>query len=161
LMVGHVCRAQEPAMPPGELVRQAVANETKVGRDGPHFMFRNRKESSSGSQTRLLVQTTQAMARLVIANNDRPLSPDERKAEEDRLVFLARNPEELQRKQQTEREDAERVSRIVRALPDAFLYENVGTEQGRPGVGKAGDVLVRLKFSPNPKYKPPTRVEQV
>jgi hypothetical protein len=154
--------ATQPAdLPPDQLVRQTVANEVKAADASPHFMFRNRKESPAGSQTRLLVQTSQAMARLIIANNDRPLSPDERKMEEQRLIFLASNPEELKRKQEKEKEDADRVTRIVRALPDAFLYEYQGKEAGRVGVGKTGDELVRLKFHPNPKYNPPTRVEQV
>ena len=46
-------------------------------------------------------------------------------------------------------------------LARAFLYEYDGIDTGRPGMGKPGDPLVRLKFHPNPKYDPPTRVEQV
>ena len=46
-------------------------------------------------------------------------------------------------------------------MPDAFIYEFDGTEPSRPGVGKPGDELVRLKFQPNPLYTPPSRVEQV
>jgi hypothetical protein len=153
--------AEAPPATPEQLVRQTVANEVRAGQGSSHFMFRNRRETPAESQTRLLVQTAQAMARMTIANNDRPLSPAERTAEEQRLVFLASNPEELKRKQQKEKEDADRVARIVRALPDAFVYEYAGTESGRPGVGKNGDDLVRLKFRPNPKYNPPTRVEQV
>jgi hypothetical protein len=161
LIVTRAFSTQAKALPPDELVREAVANEVKASEGSTHFMFQNRKEFPNGSQTRLYVQTSQSMVRMIIANNDRPLTSDERKAEEQRLVFLASNPEELKRKQQKEREDADRVNRIVRALPDAFLYEQVGTENGRSGVGKAGDEVIRLKFRPNPKYNPPTRVEQV
>jgi len=46
-------------------------------------------------------------------------------------------------------------------MPDAFLFDDDGTEPGRPGLGKPGDPLVRLKFRPNPKYEPPTRVEEI
>ena len=49
----------------------------------------------------------------------------------------------------------------MQALPDAFLYEKDGEQVGKPGVGKEGDELVRLKFRPNPKYDPPTHTEQV
>ena len=48
-----------------------------------------------------------------------------------------------------------------RALPDAFRYEYDGTETGDAALGKAGDPLRKLKFTPNPAYSPPTRVEQV
>jgi hypothetical protein len=49
----------------------------------------------------------------------------------------------------------------MKALPDAFLYEPDGTTGGNQTIGKAGDQLVRLKFRPNPKYTPPSHVEQV
>jgi hypothetical protein len=51
--------------------------------------------------------------------------------------------------------------RIVRALPDAFLFEYTGEEPGSEGIGRAGDLLVNLKFWPNPRYRPPSRVEEV
>ena len=49
----------------------------------------------------------------------------------------------------------------MKALPDAFLYQYDGTEPGGQGIGKSGDALLRLRFHPNPKYVPPSRVEQV
>jgi hypothetical protein len=49
----------------------------------------------------------------------------------------------------------------MRAMPDAFTYQYDGMAQGSAGVAFPGDPLVRLKFQPNPKYQPPTRVEQV
>jgi hypothetical protein len=79
----------------------------------------------------------------------------------DRLDYLVRNPAEVRRKQKRERDDADRITRIVRALPDAFVYQYDGVEQSSAGVGNPGDELVRLKFQPNPKYNPPSRVEQV
>jgi len=57
--------------------------------------------------------------------------------------------------------DAERSLRIIKALPDAFRYEYAGTENGTASLGRAGASLVKLKFTPNPDYAPPTRVEEV
>src|SRR5262249_37654310 len=34
-------------------------------------------------------------------------------------------------------------------------------EMGNEAIGKSGQELLRLKFHPNPKYEPPSRVEQV
>ena len=101
------------------------------------------------------------MAAMVVAINDRPLSQEQRQDEYGRMQHFINDPEELDRKRKKEREDTERVQRILRALPDAFLYEYDGTEIGKPGVGKTGEELLRLKFHPNPKYEPPSRVEQV
>lgn len=153
--------AENPTLSPAELMRKTVQNEIKAGNGTDNFMFRSRKQTPKGSQTKLMVQTRDAMVGMVIANNDQPLSPDQRQAEEGRLQYIASHPEELRRKQKQEKDDADRVTRIVRAMPDAFIFEPDGVETGKQGVGKPGDELVRLKFRPNPQYNPPSRVELV
>ena len=150
-----------PGVQPVQLIRRAVENEIKSNDQPAKYMFRQRKETPEGSQTRLLVETREAMAGMVIAYNDRPLNPEQRQGEYGRIQRFIDNPAELDRKRQKEKEDSDRVQSILKALPDAFLYEYDGTETSRPGVGKPGDELLRLKFRPNPKYDPPTRVEQV
>jgi hypothetical protein len=156
-----VSATQTPSVPPVELVKRTVQNEIKSSSDDTKFTFRVRRETSHGSQTRLMVQTTEAIAALTVAVNDRPLTSQELHSEESRLQRLMNNPDELSKKHKQEKDDAERVTRIMKALPDAFLYEYDGTEPGKHGVGKEGDDLVRLRFRPNPAYDPPSRVEQV
>jgi hypothetical protein len=124
-------------------------------------MFRQRKETPNGSQTKLMVETRDAMVGMVVAYNDRPLNRDEQQGEFGRIQRFIDDPAELDRKRRKEKEDSERVKNILKALPDAFLYEYDGTDTSQPGMGKPGDSLLRLKFRPNPKYDPPTRVEQV
>jgi hypothetical protein len=150
-----------PAVAPSELVRRAVANEIKTNTQGPKYMCRQRKETPDGSQTKLMVETRDAMVGMVVANNDQPLSQEQRRAEYGRIERFVNEPGELDRKRRQEKESAERINLILKALPDAFLYEYDGTETGRPGVGKSGNQLLRLKFRPNPKYDPPSHVEQV
>ena len=144
---------------PTELVRRTVKNELRD--DHAKFMFRDQKDTPHGSQTKLLVQTNEAMAGMLIAVDGKPLGPNQRQQEQERLNQLATNPSALEQKRKREKEDADRVQRIMQALPDAFLYEKDGEQVGKPGVGKEGDELVRLKFRPNPKYDPPTHTEQV
>jgi hypothetical protein len=153
--------AQPPSEPPLELVRRTVQHEIAAGNSDTKVMFSDRKETPHGSQTKLIVETSEGTAGMVIANNDAPLNREQRLAEEARLARLAGNAEELKKKQRTEKEDAERVTRIMKALPDAFLYEADGTQAGNREVGGTGKELVRLKFRPNPTYSPPSRVEQV
>ncbi len=153
--------AEQSSVPPLELVRGAVRNELQANQDGPKHMFRDWKGTPRGSQTRLIVQTRDAMAGLIIANDDKPLSTEEKRAEAARVERFLNDPEELKRRQRQEKDEADRVTRIMRALPDAFLYEYEGVEAGAQGLGKPGDPLVRVKFRPNPNYAPPSRVEQV
>lgn len=147
---------------PQELVHEAVENELAANRTASiHFLFKNERKTLHQSQTRLLVETRDATAGLMVAENGQPLNPEQRKAEEARLEGYIRNPEQLSRKRKQEKEDSERTERIMRALPEAFLYQEDGTETGSATIGRPGDELIRLKFRPNPNYNPPSKVEQV
>lgn len=147
---------------PVELVRAAVAHEVAAANDpSQKHMFRSRKQTPQGSQTRLYVETRDAMAGMTIAYNDKPLTLEQLRGEENRLHNLAANPEQLKHKHSQEQENADRTLRIVKALPEAFLYEYDAEQEGIPQIGKPGDRLVRLKFRPNPAYHPPSRVEEV
>ena len=149
-------------MAPGELVRTAVANEVAAanGPDVKH-MFHSRRQTPQGSQTRLYVETREAMAGMTIAYNDKPLTSDQLHGEEKRLQGLMANPEQLRRKHSQELENADHTLRIVKALPNAFLYSYEAEEDSTADMGKPGDHLLRLKFHPNPAYHPPSRVEEV
>jgi hypothetical protein len=134
-----VCSAgnQTQNVPPAELVRRAVQNETAANTGpGVHFMFKDRRQTTHLTQTKLIVETRDSTAGMVIEQDGRPLTPQQLRDEAARLENYVRNPE-------------------------AFLYELDGTEKGSGTVGRAGEDLLRLKFSPNPNYTPPTRVEQV
>ena len=147
---------------PVELVRKAVRNEIKASSDSSvHVMFRGVKTTPKGSTTKIYVEASEATAGLVVAYDGKPLTAEQHRAEQERLDRFVKNPEELRKKRAQEREDAERTTRIVRAFPDAFLYEYDGEETGSAGIGRLGVPLVKLKFRPNPKYHPPSRVEEV
>jgi hypothetical protein len=154
--------AAEASINPVELVRAAVANEVAANEaSGIKHMFRSFKQTSQGSTTRLYVETKEAMAGLTIAYNNKPLSPDQLQGEENRLAVLAGSSEQLRHKHAQEQENADRTMRILKALPDAFLYTYDGEERGNDQFGKSGATLVRLKFRPNPAYQSPSHTEQV
>lgn len=159
-----IASAQDAApSDPAQLVRQTVQNEI-AATNAPvseRFMFKSRKQSDKGSQTKLYVETQEGMVGLVIALNDQPLTPEQHQAEEARVGRFLSDPAELQKKRKHEKDDAERTVQIMKALPDAFVYEPDGAETGTSDLGKNGDPLVRLKFRPNPNYEPPTHTEQV
>ena len=162
-MTGGAAAFTEPALSqsPVELVRETVENEARSSTGGARSMFRDHQETLYGSRTKLVVETREGTAGMLVEINGKPLNATQREAERERLAGLVNDPQELKRKQKTERDDAERTTRMVKALPDAFLYEFDGAEAGKAGVGKLGSQLLRLKFRPNPKYDPPTRTEQV
>ena len=98
------------------------------------------------------METRDATAGLVIAYNGKPLTPEQRQEEKARVERFVTNPEELRKKHEQERASAERSLRIVRSLPDAFLFEYAGEQPGSAGIGRTGATLVKLRFRPNPRY---------
>jgi hypothetical protein len=157
-----VSHAQSPSATPADLVRRTVQNEVRQNTDPTaRFMFKDHRKTAHISQTKWIVETREAAVGMIVEQDGHPLPPQQQQAEEARLQSYIRNPDELARKRRQEKEDAERTLKIVKALPDAFLYEADGTEPGSAGVGRPGVPLVRLKFHPNPNYDPPSREEQV
>jgi hypothetical protein len=163
-LLASAARAQNrdfPALPAGELVRQAVDRELKASATRPNFLFRTRKQTLHGVTTRAYVPTAQAMIGRTLAYNDHPLGGQYLSDEDARLNRFLTDPAELRAKQKQEKDDADRVTRVIRALPEAFLYEYDGFERSHAGVGSGTSELVRLKLRPNPKYDPPSRLEQI
>jgi hypothetical protein len=154
--------ANKPVTSAAELVRVTVQNEISASNQTSiKHMFCSHKTGSKQAQTHLYVETTQAMAGMLIATDGHPLTAEEKQAEVNRLKTLATNPDALRRKRAHEKDDADHTLRILKALPDAFRYEYDGAQPGTAEVGGVGAHLVRLKFTPNPSYTAPSRVEQV
>jgi len=151
---------QAPATPEvsaQELVRRVIASEDKASTEHLRFLYRLRTETpKAGAVTKELVETNEGVVARLIAVNDKPPSAEDRRKDDERLQKLAGDPQARTAKQKQQKEDEERTNRMVRALPDAFLYQYNGTE-----LGKNGQQLLRLKFTPNPKYDPPNRELQV
>jgi hypothetical protein len=147
---------------PLELVRATVANEVAAGQNTTvKFTFRSRKQIPDGVQYKLYVEGNEAFASMTIGGNGQGLTPQVERKEQEHLSQLLSSPAKLCKEHEQEKETLENTLRIVKALPDAFLYEYDGEESSRPGLGKPGDRLVRLKFTANPSYSPPSHVEQV
>jgi len=146
---------------PAELVRQAVAIEVAAFQDpSVKHQFRSRKQTPHGSQTKLYVETHDAMAGMVIAYDDRPVTEAELAGEQAHLQGLLDQPEQLRHKRAQEKDVSDRFVRILKSLPDVYVYEYDGTETATPDFGKAGEPLVRLKFRPNPNYTPPSHLSE-
>lgn len=159
---GAQANSAEALPSPVELVRSTVANEVAIANDhSVKHMFLDYKKTGQGTQTRIYVETREAIAGMTIAYNDKPLTPEQLRGEEGRLAGLVNNPEQLERKRRQEKEESEHTLRIVKALPDAFLFDYDGEENGTATLGREGVRLVRLKFRPNPAYHSPSHVEEV
>ena len=143
-------------------MRVTVANELAAANNrAVKFMFCSRKQTSKGVEDKVYAEANEAVASLAVSDSEHPLTPQQQRAEVNKLAQLANSPSDLRRKQEHGYQELDHTLRIVKALPDAFIYEYAGTEDAEPGLGKLGSKLVRLHFKPNPSYAPPSTVEQV
>ena len=137
---------------PDAFVRQVVDNELKQSLDNNTlYAFKQRTDKPRGSTVKQMVETPDGLIGRIVLKNDQPLTPDEQKKEDERVNRL-RDPAQMRDKRKEQKEDEERTRKMVRAMPDAFIYKYQGTEQG-----KNGEELVKLHFTPNPKFDPPSR----
>src|SRR5580765_299852 len=88
-------QAPSEAVAPQELVRRAVANELNPPDGDRKYLFQHYKKNANGTQTMIYAQTRDAIAGLVIAINDKPLTPDQRQGESQRVQRFIDDPDEL------------------------------------------------------------------
>lgn len=89
-----------------------------------------------------------AVARL-ISINDSPLTQADEQKEQARLTTLWNDPSRQSHRKQAEQDDTGRAIKVLRALPNAFLYQYAGTAPGPTGP------IEKFTFRPNPAFNPP------
>lgn len=137
------------------LVRKASKNEVARDSNGQPFRFHLRKIDDKADTTKEIVQTKEGdIAKLLLYNNQ-PLTAERKKLEDDRLSHLMEHPEEQQRRFRREQADSDRADKLVKLLPDAFIFEYIGTVPGASGP------VIKLRFKPNPNFDPADREAQV
>jgi hypothetical protein len=138
---------------PHELVGRAVENELKAANSPVRYTYRLRKQTPNGSSVKQVAETNDGQVSYLLMINDQPLSDDQRRIEDEKSQKILNSPEEQRRRLKQQKEDERRANNIVKALPDAFIYEFDGLAD-EPHVA-------RLRFRPNPNFNPPDRESQV
>ena len=153
-VLGHA--QQQPPPNPNELVRRAAANEITANNSHVYFMFKDRDEEKGHSITKAVIQTPQGGLLRTIAINDKPLTPEQRAKDDQKLQKYANDPEARRKRKQATKEEDQRESVMLTSLPNAFLYSYAGEQPG-----PNGNPLVHLTFKPNPKFNPPNHETMV
>lgn len=132
----------QPLMPAAQLVSEVVYNELNDHQS--HGYWRYWVERHTPTETRIEEQIETAagpISRLTLTDG-RPVSAEVQHEEQSRLARLLSSPSEQARHLQDYEEDEKRLGRILALLPDAFLYNYAGEENG----------CYKLVFRPNPDY---------
>jgi len=130
---------------PGRLVREVVYNELHDHQLHGYWRYWIEKQQAQ-QQTRTIeqIETADGPVTMLVSADGRPLSAADQQQEEDRLNHLLHSPSEQARRRQDYADDEKRIGRILALLPDAFLFEDAGIEDG----------CYHLLFHPNPAYPP-------
>ncbi len=151
-------QTSKPALPkdPGELVRKTIANELKPDPDKPYYEFKVTRKLPERTEVKQMVDTSVGTLGRLVLINGKPLTPEQHAREDARLQRLINDPSQMAAKRKQQQDDERRTREMVKAMPDAFLYEYAGTENKKPW----GAVAV-LKFKPNPDFDPPSQETKV
>ena len=148
-LVSSAPTGQSAAIDPTALVRRATQHRIDASQNHQPLRYLLRKKDGLRDTTKDVIETRDGDVARLVALNGQPLSAQANQAELDRLDNLANHPEIQQHRYQREQKDAERVNRLMRLLPDAFLYRFQGM------VPCAAGQCYRLSFSPHPRFNPP------
>ena len=133
-----------------DMVSRALNQELSIARDTSHPMrYLLRKTSPRLATTKDIVETSQGFVARLVAINDRPLSPADEQHEQARLSALLADPSLQSHRKHGEDKDQAIVLKLLRMMPQAFLYQYDGL-----GAGPAGPVE-KFNFWPNPRFNPP------
>ena len=78
-----------------------------------------------------------------MAVNGKPLTAQQWNEESQRIERLLNNRSQLKKEKQQQREDGEQATRMLRMVPDAFLFQEESSEGTR----------IKLHFTPNPAFR--------
>lgn len=138
--------AIEPAQTPRQLIKDVVYNELVDHRQHGFFEYVDAKRLGQQIVVKAEVETRTGRVSRMLSTGGKPLTAEEEAEESRRLETLLRDPGQQQQLLRDYQGDEDRIARIVALLPNGFLYTFDGVE---------GDDI-RLKYTPNPGFKPPT-----
>lgn len=126
-----------------ELVARALANEVRAAMDTRYPMrYLLRKVNSTQTIVKEIIETSEGSVAHLVSINDAPLRPEAALKEQTRLDRLLNDPERQRHRQQAESADLDRALKVLRALPQGFVYEHTETK----------DSIARFTFRPNPEF---------
>ena len=119
--------AQQPSdIDPTALVRRAVQHRMDAAQTHRPLRYLLRKTDDQRDTTKDIIETNDGDVARLVEVKGQPLSVEANQAELERLHTLADHPEIQQHRHQREQKDAARVDRLMRLLPEAFLYRYEG-----------------------------------
>jgi hypothetical protein len=135
-----------------QFVKETIKHQMEAdAADHTHWRYRIHREDEKGAQDRDVIDTKDGQLARTLLINGQPLTAEQRAADEARMKKLVEDPGERAKRAKRARDDEDKGTQMLKAIPDAFIFKYEGAENGQ----------VSLSFFPNPHYTAPTRELQV
>jgi hypothetical protein len=128
-----------------QTVNQMLHAEAVAWKIRQHFLYRSEERSNRTNGRlwdELVVETLDGSMQRLLSEDGKPLSDNQRNAEDQRITYLANHPGEFRRKTQRRKDDEARMPELLRDIPSMFLFHAVNSE---------GD-YTHIAFQPNPSF---------
>jgi hypothetical protein len=128
-----------------QIVNQMLQAEAAAWKSRQHFIYKNEERSNRTNGRlwdELVVETSDGSMQRLISEDGKPLSGNQRIAEDQRIAYLANHPGEFRRKAQRRKEDEARMPELLREIPNIFLFRSLDSEGN----------YTRIAFQPNPSF---------
>jgi hypothetical protein len=149
----------ELTVPPRSLIVDAAKNELiALHHKDSYLRYRMETSNERGRQVRDVIESKDGTVARLIMKDGRPLTPDEDKAERQRLNDMIADPVAYAKHVKNTESEKKMADTLVPLMADAMI--NTYTP-GQPQSGKNNGALeIVLDYKPNPKWIPPSTEAQ-
>ncbi len=134
------------------LAREVFENEVQAQiHDQSLWCYRQLKEEGGKEKLFAVCETNDGEIDRLLEVNGQALNPKQRQAEDQRIQKMLDDPDQMRQQRKKSEEDGKLERDLLKMFPDAFRFEYAGM-QGN---------LIKLKFTPNPDFRPSSRAAQV
>lgn len=140
---------------PTALVRRTTQNALAEKSHHQPLRYQIRKVDKRSDTIKEIVETKDGDVARLIAIDGKPLSTEADQTELHRLNYLSGHPNLQEHRHKREQEESDRVDRLMRLLPEAFLYRYEGMASCKSGQ------CYCLGFTPNPQFDPPSEEAKI
>ncbi len=146
------------ALPPRTWAVDAVNNELAIMHHGaPYLRYRMHVHDDRGERIRDVIESKDGTVARIIEKDGRPLTPDEDKAERDRLTAMLDSPAAFARHIKSTESNKKLADDLIRLMPDAMIYTYT---PGQPQAPNYSGLTIVMDYQPNPKFNPPTTTSE-
>jgi hypothetical protein len=141
---GPCCISAQQSEPAQQLVKEVVYNETQDHNTHGYWRYWIQQRVQNDTRLEMQVETADGPVTRLVQTNGHAIDNQTRGEEQSRLEHLVNSPEELANHRKDYLEDEKHVVMIMGLLPDAYVFEYAGEENG----------CHHLRFRPSATYAP-------